>query len=694
MDEAQRQKVQAGHLTRKAYLYIRQSTLHQVLHNTESADRQYGLRRRAAALGWHEEDIVTIDCDTGQSGASAKDREGFQQLVTEVGLGRAGIVLGLEVSRLARNSSDWHRLLEICALSDTLILDEDGLYDPSHFNDRLLLGMKGTMSEAELHVLTARLQGGLRNKAERGELRTALPVGLVHDTRGQVALDPDASVRESLELFFRLFRQLGSAHALVAHFRTQRLVFPRRIRFGARRGDLAWGPLTLSRALSTLHNPRYAGTFAYGRYRTRAGPGGARHVQAVPQAEWPVAIPDAHPGYIEWEEWQCNQKTLAAGKRAWGSERERNPGEGPALLQGIAICGVCGRRMGIRYQSVQGRLAPVYHCMRQKIECDAPLCQQVSGRNIDAAIGALLLETMTAEAVELSLAVQEEVQTRVAEADRLRHRHVERAEYEAEAARERFMAVDPRNRLVAGPLEADWNERLRRLEEARATYEDGRAKDRRVFDEDAKERIRALVRDLPAVWNDARVSDQQRKRIVRLLLEDVTVLKGETRTRLQIRFRGGATRTLEVANPLSAWEARKTPRATVELIDRLLDEYPPGDVARRLRDRGILTSMGSTFTTLRVMAICESHGIKSRYARLRERGLLTQEELALTLGVSAVTIRMWYHAGLLCGHAYGCRGRGSNRLYERPERGNEPQKMLGRPLAKRVRCSTPASSSQ
>jgi DNA invertase Pin-like site-specific DNA recombinase len=296
------QKVAASHLKRKAYLYVRQSTVRQVFENTESTKRQYALRQRALALGWPSDDIVIIDSDLGQSGASAVDRAGFQKLVTEVGMGRAGIVLGLEVSRLARNSTDWHRLLEICALTDTLILDEDGIYDPAHFNDRLLLGLKGTMSEAELHVLRARLRGGILNKARRGELRCRLPVGLLHDSDGRVVLDPDKQIQESVRLLFETFARTGTIYATIKYFREHGLLFPARVMFGSRKGELTWGALSLGRASSALHNPWYAGAYTYGRARWRKRPDGRSRRELLPTSEWQVLIRDAHPAYISWQE--------------------------------------------------------------------------------------------------------------------------------------------------------------------------------------------------------------------------------------------------------------------------------------------------------------------------------------------------------------------------------------------------------
>jgi DNA invertase Pin-like site-specific DNA recombinase len=362
------QKVNAGHLKRNAYLYVRQSTLRQVFENTESTKRQYGLRQHAVALGWPVERIIVIDSDLGQSGASAVDREGFQKLVTEVSLGKAGIVLGLEVSRLARNSTDWHRLLEICALTDTLILDEDGVYDPSHFNDRLLLGLKGTMSEAELHVLRARLQGGILNKARRGELQCPLPVGFVYNTSSEPVLDPDKQVQESIRFFFETFRRTASACGVVKTFRQKGLLFPRRLKKGPNKGDLVWAELPHSRTLHILHNPRYAGAFVYGRSRTRNNPNGGTSYTRLPREEW-MLLKNAHPGYISWEQYEENLRRLQENAQVNGSDRRKSPPrEGPALLQGLVVCGICGSRMTIRYHARQGRLVPEYVCQRDGIE--------------------------------------------------------------------------------------------------------------------------------------------------------------------------------------------------------------------------------------------------------------------------------------------------------------------------------------
>src|SRR6267378_3323448 len=436
--QGEAEKVSAGHLKRNAYLYVRQSTLRQVVENSESTKRQYALRQRAIALGWHPDRIVVIDSDLGQSGASAAEREGFQKLVGEVGMGHVGLVIGLEVSRLARNSSDWHRLLEISALTDTLILDEDGLYDPAHFNDRLLLGLKGTMSEAELHVLRARLRGGIVNKARRGELEIPLPVGFVYDAAGRVGLDPDRQVQETIRAFFQTFRRTGSATATVKAFHDQQLPFPRRARFGAHQGETLWGRLEHTRALWVLHNPRFAGAFFFGRTRQRHTAEARVVYERLPREEWTALIPNAHAGYITWEDFEENQRRLRENAQANGAERRRSPPrEGPALLQGLAVCGICGDRMTVRYHRRHGTLWPTYMCQRRGIARAEPICQSVPGRGLDEAIGRVLIETVTPLTLEMALTVQHELQTRLEEADRLHRRAVECARYEADLARHR-----------------------------------------------------------------------------------------------------------------------------------------------------------------------------------------------------------------------------------------------------------------
>jgi DNA invertase Pin-like site-specific DNA recombinase len=677
------QKVKASHLKRNAYLYVRQSTLRQVFENTESTQRQYALRQHAVALGWPLDRIIVIDTDLGQSGASAADREGFQRLVTDVSLDRAGIVLGLEVSRLARNSTDWHRLLEICALTDTLILDEDGIYDPAHFNDRLLLGLKGTMSEAELHVLRARLQGGIRNKAQRGELFVRPPMGFIYDPEKKLVLDPDQQVQKSVRLLFETFRRTGSAMATVKFFADHGLQFPRRVHTGPNKGEVVWAGLEHSRALRILHSPRYAGAFVYGRTHMRKTVEGECVIEPVPREEWEVLIREAHPGYIGWDEYEQNERRLHENCQAYGKDRRKSlPREGPALLQGMLLCGRCGKRMTVRYHSRGGQLLPHYICQREGIEHGQPICQSIPGAAIDQKVGDLLMEAVTPVTLEVALAVQQELQFRLEEADRLRQQQVERARYEAELARHRYLRVDPDNRLVADSLEADWNDKLRQLAEAQESCERQSAQDRKLIDDQQRTAILSLATTFPQLWCDPATPDRERKRIVRLMLEDVTLIR-EDSVVLHIRFKGGAHRTIQLPLPLNSWQQRQTSQEVLTAIDRLLDRHTYPEIAAALNRQGLRSGNGQPLTARIVANIQRSYRLTPRYDRLRKAGFLTVAEMAKVLGISTRCVKTWNRHGLIRGHA--CNGK-NDCLYEHPG-DNPPRKAQGVKLSKRAALS-------
>lgn len=679
MNASPHQKVTPGHLRRDAYLYVRQSTLRQVFENTESTQRQYALRERAVAMGWPIERVIIIDSDQGLSGASSVNRTGFQKLVGEVGMGRAGIVLGLEVSRLARNSTDWHRLLEICALTDTLLLDEDGVYSPSDFNDRLLLGLKGTMSEAELHILRARLRGGILNKARRGELKVALPIGLSYDPTGTVVLDPDSQVRKSIMLLFETFERNGSASATVRYFREQGLLFPRSPRHGPHKGEILWETLRHWRVLQVLHSPRYAGAFCFGRTRTHKRVDGTSKIETLPRAEWTVLLPDLHPGYISWDQFEANLQRLRDNAQAHGAERRKSPPrEGPALLQGMVLCGACGQRMTVRYHTRDGQQYPDYVCQRKGIDTATPKCQTISGASIDRAIGELLVSSVTPVTLEVALTVQAELDTRIHEAEALRRQGVERARYEADLARRRFMQVDPGNRLVANALEADWNEKLRSLERTQEDLEQRRQQDHLQFDNTQREQILALATDFPRLWNDPKTPQRERKRMVRLLIEDVALIKGDAIT-ANIRFRGGAVHALQLPLPGRAWQLRQTSAQVVSDIDRLLDDHTEAVIARILNDRGLKSGAGKPLTASIVKRIRRNYQLKHRYQRLRDFGMLTIQELAVRLKVTTTTVKTWRRKGLLRGHAYNDK---NEYLFEPPDQ-DAPKKAQGRKLSER-----------
>jgi len=668
-------KVTAAHLARTAYLYVRQSSLKQVLHNTESAIRQYDLRGKAIGLGWAADQITVIDIDQGHSGASAADREGFQQLVAEVSLGRAGIVLGLECSRLARNNADWHQLLEICAMTGTLICDEDGLYDPRDFNDRLVLGMKGQLSEYELHFLRARLLGGQLSAARRGELIMPLPVGLVYDGAGHVILDPDTAIAGALRHLFTTFEATGSATAVVRAFRAAGLSFPWRHLKGPRKGEVDWQPLRHHAVLRVLHNPRYAGAFTYGRRRDQILPGGKRTSIKLPRDQWTSFIPGAHPGYITLDQYEANIAKLAANAAAHGRDRAAGPPrEGTALLQGIIICGRCGGRMTVRYHTRGSGQVPTYACQRDGIENARPSCAVIPGHTLDERVGQLLIATLTPLAAEAALQVSAELRQRADEADALRAAHVERARYHADLARRRYLAVDPANRLVAGTLEADWNTALRALGDAQAAYDQAREQHTGQLTHAQKDRIAQLVTDLPGIWHDPATPARERKRIARLLLTDVTVTRTASTITAHIRLSGGQTSTLTLPMPKRAWELRQTPRATITEIDQLLDHHTCAEIAGILRQRGLPNGVGRPFTPVMVQRVIRTYQLRSRRQRLLDAGLIPLSQMPARLGVSTATVKHWYHAGIVTGQRYNDKG---EVLYNPPGR-NPPALHQGR----------------
>ena len=529
------------------------------------------------------------------------------------------------------------------------------------------------MSEAELHVLRARLQGGILNKARRGELEMRPPVGLVYNAEGAIVLDPDLQVQHCLRWLFETFRRTGSAMATVRAARHQGLAFPRRCGKGPHKGELLWTGLDHSQVLRILHNPRYAGAFVYGRSHTRKCVDGGRRVQRVPRDQWDTLIPGAHPGYLCWEEYEQNQQRLHESAQAVGADRRRGPPrEGPALLQGLVVCGRCGNRMTGRYHSRNGQLCPEYVCQREGIEHAEPLCQRVPGVGIDHAIGDLLVEAVNPLALEVSLAVQRELQSRMEEADRLRHKQVERAQYESDLAQRRYLRVDPDNRLVADSLEADWNHKLRALTAAHEEYARRREQDARVLTDEQRASIVALASDFPSLWRDPTTPDRERKRMIRLLLEDVTLNRDHQLT-LQIRFKGGAHKTLNLPLPLQSWQKWVTPSAVVNEIDRLLNNHTVLQIAALLNEQGTESGTGKRFHPQLVTRLVRSYGLKPRYDRLREAGLLTLQEMADALHISPTHVKIWNRHGLIRGHAYN----GKNECLFEPPGDDAPRKAQG-----------------
>lgn len=652
-------KIRPDHRDRLAVIYVRQSTLFQVRENSGSTTRQYDLVQRAQDLGWTPASIQVVDQDQGQSGSSSLGRDGFQWLVAEVGLGHVGAVLSLEVSRLARSCSDWYRLLEICALSETLVIDEEGIYDPGAYNDRLLLGFKGNMSEAELHWLHQRLQGGKLTKAEQGQLHFRLPIGLVYDPVGKIVLDPDEAVTEAVRLVFSLFAQSNSALAVVSTFVDQHLRFPTRWWGGKQADELIWGCLTHERVLNILHNPLYAGAYVYGRtqFRRRALPGEEPRIKGrtrrIKQEDWPIVLLDAHPGYITWEHFLRNQRQLD-DNRTWRAEEHRGAiREGPSLLQGIVLCGVCGRRMTIRYQR-NGSLL-MYECHQVHAQLAGKTCQTMRGDRIDQAVVQCFLEAIAPANLEVALSALAQVEARARQADQQWHRQIERAQYEADLARRRYKAVDPDNRLVARSLEREWNEKLAEVEQLEREYALMPKQAALLLTPSQQEQIRHLSQDLPAIWHAPTTTFVERKQLIRWLIKDVTLSKRGNVIDVAIRWQTEALTVLSIPRYKQPWEERQTSPQVVARVQELSPTQTNTQIAALLNEEGERAGMGGSFTASKIEWIRYAYHIptgcperpKAAPTGQRGDGRYSARAAADLLNVNVSTIADWCQAGIL-----------------------------------------------
>ena len=650
----ERDKVTAGHRRRAAVVYVRQSTMAQVECHRESTDRQYALVEQARRLGWAREQIAVIDDDLGLSGASTSHRNGFARMTTEVALGRVGIVLGLEVSRLARNNADWYRLLDLCGMTDTLIGDADGVYHPGGFNDRLVLGLKGTMSEAELHVLRARLEGGIRNKAARGELRRTLPVGLVWgDADGEVRFHPDEAVTGVIRLVFERFAELGSVRRVWLWLRSQNLAFPSQI---SPSGDIRWGSPTYTAIHRVLTNPVYAGAYAYGKSRHERyvdDQGVVRQrVRRLPRAEWAVFLPDHHEGFIDWPTYEANQARIGANTRPQPHQSGGAVREGAALLQGIATCGHCGRRLRTHYRGTNA--TPGYHCAGKHIvEGRGVYCLSVGGVQIDQAVSRALLEAVQPAAIDAALAAAEQLEADGDAALAQWRREVERKRYRAQRAERRYRAVDPDNRLVARGLEAEWEQGLRDLAQAEAELARREQQRRCTVPPIDRRALGALGADLRRVWAAPSTSDRDRKTLLRSLLEEVIIAidRAKFRAELTLRWRGGAITELEVGLPRSNPPTVRTDEDTIALVRRLAAHYPDPIIAGIFNRQGRRTARGHRFTAPLV-------GSLRRYWKIPrfvpaadppEGPLVNVRQAAKILGTAPSTAHRWLNDGFIAG---------------------------------------------
>lgn len=645
-------KIQERHRQRQAYVYIRQSTMGQVRFHQESTERQYRLQEKALDCGWPAGRIQILDRDLGLSGADSTQRIDFQKLMTDVGQGRVGAVLALEASRLARSSLDWHRLIQICALADTLVIDEDGCYDPSDFNDGLLLGLKGTLAQAELHFLRARLQGGKLNKARKGELRSPLPVGFTYDADNRIVLDPDQQVQGAVRLIFALFRQTGSAYAVVQHFARHRLQFPKRAYGGLWNGQLIWGRLSHGRVLGLLKNPCYAGVYVFGRYRYRKqiladGRIRSRMIAVAPD-DWLVTIHDHHEGYLSWEDYLYNGKLLDQNRTNREETLLSGPArEGLALLQGLLLCARCGRKLVVRYTG-NGGSYPVYQCTWQRREgLSDRSCLSVRCEILDQFIAKRVLEVLEPAQLELAIRAVDELEQREQTLLGQWRMRLERADYEAQLAQRRYEEVDPSNRLVAATLESRWNERLEQLEQVRRQYQDFKNEKTQLVTLEQKKRALALAQDFPRLWNAPTTSGKDRKRMLRLLIRDISVEKMDhsRQLMLHLRWQGGQCEDLSVELPPKIADQLRYPDSVVTRVRELARQHSDGQIAALLDQEGQLSAKGKKFTASMIKWIRYRHQIPR--ANQKHPHELTVNQAAERFGVRPSVVYYWIERELL-----------------------------------------------
>jgi DNA invertase Pin-like site-specific DNA recombinase len=606
-------KIHSTHLERKACVYVRQSTYMQVMHHQESTELQYNLEARAAALGWPQSAIEIIDEDQGRSGTTSEHRSGFQRLMVDVSMDKVGIVLMLDASRLARNNSDWHRLIEICGLSRTLIADAGAIYDPREPNDRLLLGVKGTLSEAELFTLRTRLHEGRWNKAKKGSLKMTLPVGYVLGSDGSWELDPDTQVCERLRHIFETFRRLGVARRVAYELKRQGLEVPTRLTCRENYGTLVWKAPTLSTIIRILSNPVYTGAYVYGRWsytgNKRSKKSGKAIGHQLPIEEWPVCIHDHHPPFISWEDYVNNRKQL---RQNWNQEMSVGATrEGAALLQGIVYCGVCGRKMSIQNRASVEKRSPSYICQRGYEDGDQHICQSMTSRHVDAGVVAAFLEALSPIQLEIAARVLNRVEEEISTQRRQWELQLEQARYEARAAQRKYDTVDAENRLVAAELERRWNEKLERVARLEQAYEKAEQELKWNLTEEERASIRELSEDIPAIWAAETTTNSERKQLLRYAIETVQLdgLTQPGQIEVQIHWRSGTVTTLTVERSAPGEGSLKTPEPAVALIKELASQYGYDEIAKELNARGLRSAFGRPFTKYHVGYVCRREGI-------------------------------------------------------------------------------------
>ncbi len=648
------EKIQPWHYDRLAVVYVRQSSPHQVLEHQESTRLQYGLTLRATDLGWTTDRVLVIDDDLGKSATTTAGRTGFQRLVSEVGLGHVGLILGVEMSRLARSCKDWYHLLEICALCGTLIADVDGIYDPGQYNDRLLLGLKGTMSEAELHLMQQRMRQGLLAKARRGELRIPPPMGYVERVPGEITFDPDAHVQQVIRLIFRKFDELGTVNALLRYLVTHDIQLGMREQHGPVRGTLVWRRPSRATLQNLLKHPIYAGAYVYGRRpvdprRQQAGRPDTGRVVVAPD-EWLVFLKDRLPAYISWERYEANLARLQANRVR--AETLGVPRDGPALLSRLIICARCGRRMAVSYTGDTGHYS--YECARMRIDYGADICQHLAGANLDAFVSQQVLAAVEPAALELSLATATQLEHERAELTRLWQQKVERATYEAARAARQYRLVEPENRLVARQLERDWEEKLAAQYHLEEEYRRFLATEPQGLTTEERAAIRQLAADIPTLWHAPTTTAAERKAIIRQVVQRVVVavLDESERVQVTIEWVGGAQSMGEIVRPVARLDQLSYyPQLCARVRQLARAGLSAGKIAEQLNTDGYRPpKRRERFGAQGVQELLQRLGVRTKHSRVRRPpGLGPQEwslrELAQVLGMPHVTLYNWIRRG-------------------------------------------------
>lgn len=639
-------RIATSHLARGAYVYVRQSTEYQVQNHQQSQQRQYELADVAVGYGWPRDKVEVIDDDLGRSGSTTAGRTGFARLVADVALGKAGIVLGLEVSRLARNNRDWYQLLDLCSLTATLIADADGVYDPASFNDRLLLGLKGTMSEAELHVLKGRMLAGLQHKARQGKLRFHLPSGYELDDEGRIVKAHDEQIVHMLELVFAKVFDIGSVAGLLKYLQEEGVDIPRR---GAGDKAVRWVRPYYKAVYDTVTNPIYAGAYVYGKSKAVKlldPAGNARSRQRrQPMESWDVLIQDHHPAYVSWDDYLRILAMIRKNQPVAADQASQAIREGGALLQGLVRCGRCGRAMRVQYPGKSGNAYAHYVC-RGAQDQGQPRCQSVGNRRIDEMVAGHFLEEMAPARLNVHLEALRRLAVEKDDVLTQLELDVERARYDAERKGRQFHAVEPENRLVARTLEAQWNEAIRRvgaLEERLTQRRDSRSLSLRDVEEREIER---LAHDLPGLWSATSTTSKDRKRLLHAAIDEVQVVKEGREARLKILWKGGAVVEKNVALPKIASKPKSGD--LVDLIRQLAERHTDAQIARVLIRKGMKTPKGLSFNAHRVASLRLNHQIECyRVSNDRDSSTVSVDEAAQRFAVHPATIYLWIRTGLL-----------------------------------------------